>query len=199
MLKRYGDAEDHSAFHHEAHLSQRADIFGRISFKRDQVGELTGPNRAAVCEMKDRRISARRLTQHFQRRKTVFVDEQLHLSDVVSMGEDANVAAHCEINPGCARCFHAGVLLLDSHRLGSTSFFPTAILFDRIAGRNRWAKRYAAFLHQFENFRRAIIAVLDRINAGENRAAHSLRGSGVRCHWSAGVMRRFDRRGNFFL
>ena len=65
-------------------------------------------------------------------------------------------------------------------RLGSTSFFPTAILFDRVAGRDRRAKSDAVFLHQFEDFRCAVIAVLDRVDPGQNRAAHSFRGRGVR-------------------
>ena len=66
-----------------------------------------------------------------------------------------------------------------SSRLGSSSFLPAAILFDRVAGRDRRAKSDATFLHEFEDFRRAFVAVFDRIDACENRAPHSFRGCGV--------------------
>jgi hypothetical protein len=35
------------------------------------------------------------------------------------------------------------------------------------------------FLHQFEDFRRAFVAVLDRVDACENRSAHPFCARGV--------------------
>ena len=140
-------AENCSAFHDHAHLSQRGHIFRWITGDGNEIGEKTGSNAAAIFEMKNLRIAARRLTQNVQRRKSVLVHEQFHFARILAMRENADIAAHDKSHAGFARGFHALALFLDAIRLGIDAFVPAAILRDGIARRNRRTKSNAFAFH----------------------------------------------------
>src|SRR5215216_2754543 len=53
-------------------------------------------------------------------------------------------------------------------------------------------KRDTTFFHQAKYFRRAAIAVLDRFNSSERRAAHSFRCRRMCAHGNVGTLRCFD-------
>ncbi len=55
------------------------------------------------------------------------------------------------------------------------------------------------FFHQLENFRRALVAVLDRVDASKGRAAHSFRCRRMCRYRPSGVVRGFDRGAHLFL
>ena len=80
-------AKNRAAFHDHVHLTQGSDIFCGIAGNSDEIGEKTRRDAAAIIEMENFRVAARRLTQNFQRRKSVFVHEQLHLARVIAVRE----------------------------------------------------------------------------------------------------------------
>ena len=168
-------------------------------FTAIKISQQTLPNESSIGEMKNGGVAARGLTQNFERSEAVFVHEQFHLERVLAMRENADVAAHGESHAGFARRFHARAFLLDARRLRIDAFFPAVITRDRIAGRDGRTKRDAFLFHQTKHFRRAFIAVLDRFDAGIDRAAHSFRGRGVRSGRSTGGARGLHDRVQFVL
>src|SRR5450432_1453426 len=124
--------------------------------------------------------------------------EQFHFPCVIPMREHAHVAAHRECDPGRARRFDARSLLLYPFRLGIDASLPTAILRDRVADRDRWAKRDTMFFHQLENFRGAFVAMLDRVDASQDRAAHPFGRRRVRRDETTRIVRGLYR-GSYFL
>jgi hypothetical protein len=77
-----------------------ARIFCRIAFERDEIGELTGADGAAIGEVKNRGVAGRGLTQHFQWREAVFAHQQFHFPRIVAVREHPRVAAHHEGDSG---------------------------------------------------------------------------------------------------
>jgi hypothetical protein len=68
-------AHDDAAFHHETHLSHRADLATRITRDADKIREQADANCPAIGKVKDARVTRGRLSQHFERREPVFVHE----------------------------------------------------------------------------------------------------------------------------
>ena len=122
----------------------------------------------------------------------VLVNQQLHFPGVVTVGKNTHITAHSESDPGFPRRLHARLLRSNFFRFGIDPFLPSAILQDRILGGNRWTKGDLVFFHQAEDFRRAFIAMLDRVDTTENRAAHSFGRGRVGGNRATGIMCGFD-------
>ena len=61
---------------------------------------------------------------------------------------------------------HRAVLVGDALRVRVLAFFPAPIARNGIGGGHGGAQRHAALFHQFEDFGRAAVTVLDGFDAG---------------------------------
>jgi hypothetical protein len=120
------------------------------------------------------------------------VDHQLDLARVVAVREDSNVAPAQNRDPGIECRLEARALASNRRRFGAVSLLPPRVLRYRIAGGQRRAERDVVFLHQGEHFWRSGIAVLDRLDSRQHRAAHPLGGGGVRDDRPSAALGRSD-------
>ena len=72
---------------------------------------------------------------------------------------------------------------------GSLPGLPSGVLARRVARRERRAQRDAPLGHQLEDFRRAAVAVLDGVHAGQEQRAASLSGCGMNRNRPADAVR----------
>src|SRR5262249_8531122 len=99
--------------HNEPDPPDGTDVLRRITFKRDQVGELTGAKITPVREMEGDGVTARSLAHDVEGGKAVFIHQQLHFTRVVTVRENTHVTAHNESYPGLPGCFHTRSLRSD--------------------------------------------------------------------------------------
>ena len=108
------------------------------------------------------------------------------------MREHPDVTAVADRDARVHRRLHARSLGCDARRFRCTALFPSTVLQHRITGRHGRHQHHAALLHQLEDFGRAIIAMVDGLHAGENRAAHAFRRRRVRHHVPTAHLRNLD-------
>ena len=181
-----------AALHDESHVVQRRDVARRIAIDRDHVGQQAALDRTdARVHVEDARGDRGRALQRVHGRHAV-VHQHLDLACVVAMREDADVAAADDRHTGVERRLEARALPRDAGRLGIHTLLPAAILRRRVAGRERRAQGDAVFLHQLKDLRRAAVAVLDGLDAAEDRAPHPLGRARVRRHRPVAALCRLD-------
>src|SRR5262249_53403739 len=127
MRSRDVSVDDHrSALHHEAHLSQRVNVLGRIALDGDQVREQSRSDCSELSvELKDSGVDHRGRLQRLHRCETV-LDEELELARIIAMREGTNVAAVTDGDTGGASLIEALASLHERGRNRIDTFAPPA-------------------------------------------------------------------------
>jgi len=165
---------NYSAFHHQRHPPQGADIGRRIALDRDEIGEQARADGAdARLEVKEPRVDRRRRSERLERAHAV-LDHQLELAHVVAVRVDADIAAEAHRHARIERGSEASALGRKARRLGVAALLPAAVLSDRVASGQRRTEADLAGDHQLPDLVGATVAVLDGLDAGLDCPAHPL-------------------------
>ena len=157
----------------------------------DEVGEQArAPPRRPVVDAEDARIARRRRDQHVGRPHPQAAISSISRAFSPCGNTPTSPPTHIVTPPRARRrSWRACRYRL---RLGRPTV-PAAIVGDRVGGGERRAIAGAMLLHQAEDLGRAGIAMLDRVGAGEDGAAHPFRGAGMDRDLAAGGMGGLDR------
>src|SRR5574337_1162906 len=193
---------DHSTLHDERHLLDRADVAGRIALHRDDVRVEARPELAEVVLLaEDLRVDRGRREQRLRGPHAV-PDHPLQFLVVGAMGKHAHVAAAADGDAGGQRQLERVRGLLHRRRGWVTRFPALEIVGDRVDGLQRGQVGHVVFFYFFVHFRGAAPAMLDRVDAGQDRAAHAFGGAGMYryrevqrvCRLDAGIQLRLGER-----
>src|SRR6185312_9162786 len=115
------------------------------------------------------------------------------------MRENANIAAHADPDIRPHRHLECATVLLNTLRRGFLAVPTLKIARVSLRGAERRTIADAAIVHHLEDFGRSAVAVLDGIDSGEDRAAHSLGGGRMGSCNPARIMSDRYARGHFLL
>jgi hypothetical protein len=156
-------------------VPQCRNVLCGVAIDRDEIGQHP---RLHLANLHVEHLSGHRCSGlQRPRRAHPIGHHQLDFAGILAVVEDAYVAAAEDRHASRHRRLEAGAFASNAGRFGTLALAPSGILRGRIPRSQSGAQRDMMFRHHLEDFRRASIAVLDRIHARHKRAAHPL-GSG---------------------
>ena len=98
------------------------------------------------------------------------------------------------VTPAFIASWNAARFALQPRRLRLLAFLPAGVLRRGVAGRERRTQRDTLLRHELPDVGRAAVAVLDRLDAAQDRAPHPFGRARVRRHVAAAALRHRDDR-----